>query len=275
MFNRKIKTIIALVAAMSFGISTAQAHRVEITRSGEIKVSKIDPTTKVVASKSGGYRRVVVTSLVEKSRPDGSTEVYEATTSAKVRIKKCPKRAKRCVQEQLVHGPDRLIRVVSPPSAQVVQGEVVNTPPADGICHKEASTLCGADMVAYSKPVVNCTFPQAWIIPPSQYAAFISSGVIWCEVQDVEGDPVAQVRAVSTDSQTDPSRFVPSEYRANYNESCPGAIECFRAAYTLDKPGEYHFRVTVTTQSGQQAVVEGSALVKEGYPDYPSGGGKG
>lgn len=119
----------------------------------------------------------------------------------------------------------------------------------------------------YVAPTMVCFFPEAWIIPVMPGYEYVPTGYIWCQVNHDDADPV-RVRATSL--QTEPSKFE-GETSYAYKAPCPGTLSCFRAEYPLSKPGTYHFVVTATTESGQQAVYKGSASVYEGYP---SGGYK-
>ena len=283
MFNKTKTVTVSLVLATMLA-STAQAHKVEITSKGAIRVTNTDATTQVVLTKSGGYRRAVVTSQVEHVRSDYSTEVFEVKTSAKVRLKKCSKRAKHCVQQELKHG-SRLLRVIPAPPIQVVQDET--SPMPSDVCRYDRvsndSVVCGnvpgtddptmvqpTTPVVYPKPVVTCVFPDAWFIPPTPGFAYTPTASIWCDVESGEDDPVKDIR-VTEGLQA--SRFDSSVYSYISKGACiPAATkECFEALYNVTTPGTFHFVVTVTTQSGQQAVFKGDATVHEGYP---AGGNK-
>jgi ribosomal protein L13 len=243
MFNRKIKTIAATLAAATIFAANAQAHTVTITPQGKVRVTGMDATTKVSYSKRGYYNRVKVTSQSSQVQPDGSTWVFEDTSIVEVRARPCKKRDKRCARQRNYSG-SRLVKVLPAPVSNLSSGSASANQPTP-------ITDSGPDMakpVVYSKPVLNCTFLDAWIVAPIPGYEFVSTGAIWCSVKHDDNDPV-RVRAVSPD--TEPAKFVPVEYIEGYtNKPCPADSSCFKTAYTLIKPGTYTFTVTVTTDSG-------------------------
>lgn len=277
MFNNTLKTsLVAVLATATMFTANAQAHTVTVTPKGAVRVTDMDTTTKVVYSQYKGFNRVKVTSLRDNTQTDGSIKVFELTTVIEIRINKCNKRAKKCVQRRISNG-SRLVQVLPAPIPEPV---LVVQPAAepDRDCNVAVPTgkICpqdgGTDPVTvqpttpgptYPKPVLHCTFPDSWIIPTTPGYEFISTGIIWCEVRHNDGDPV-RVRAVSP--ETEPARFVPTDYAQNYSAPCPSDSSCFRSIYALVKPGAYNFTVTATSDSGQEATVEGSSSINEGYP---------
>lgn len=250
---RKISIlIVALVAVVMFAAS-AQASSVTIDKKKRsIKVSYNPDTDTVVQSSSGGYNRTLLVSRVERKLVDGSIEVYETMTTAKIRIKKCPKRAKRCVNDAMKIGPRRLVRIIPAPQEQVA----TPMPAPDG--ESLPSRI-------YSVPTLSCDFPPAWIYPPPPNGSYIPYGTISCRAVHDEDDPVVSIVAVSPDAVV--SNFVDSEYVRDYQQACTPPGSCHRAIYDLGTtPGEYGFQVTATTKSGQVATYTGNALISEGYP---------
>ncbi len=277
MLNHKIKTVsAALVAAILFA-PNVQAHTVTVTPKGRVTVSNTDATTTVTYSQGNGYNRVKVTSRRNEVQIDGSTKVFEDTTVVRVRIKKCAAYEAHCVKRTMTNK-SRLLKTLPAPMPM----SAPTTAPSTGCNVEYNAKVCPPNNVGsipepitppvHSKPELQCTFPDGWISPPIAGYDYVPTGTIWCQVKHDDDDPV-RVRAESPD--TEPAKFVPVDYMEAYKKPCPPDASCFKAAYTLAKPGMYAFKVTATTESGQQSVIEGSASIKGGYPDYPIGGGKG
>lgn len=281
MLNHKIKTVsAALVAAILFA-PNVQAHTVTVTPKGRVTVSNTDATTTVAYSQRSGYARVKVTSRRNEVQIDGSTKVFEDTTVVQIRIKKCPAHSTHCVKRRVTNG-SHLVWVLPAPVQEPTPSLQPTTTPSTDCNVAYGAKMCPPNddgsipepttLPVHPKPVLECTFPDGWIIPPITGYDYVSTGTVWCQVKHDDNDPV-RVRAESPD--TEPAKFVPTEYSDGYTKPCPKDSSCFKTTYTLAKPGMYAFKVTATTESGQQSVTEGRASVKNGYPDYPIGGGKG
>jgi hypothetical protein len=245
---RNIKVFIIAFAVMMIAATSAQAHTVTISPKGKVSVYGGNPTTRIESSKHGSYVRTVVTTKMQKVRLDLATEVIKQTTTVDVRVKKCPKGTKRCVQQKKKDR-YRIIAVVPAPKEQAA-----NLQPAPEVQSQP-------DRV-YTTLALSCTLPTAWITPVPVGLDYTQMGDIWCQATHDEDDPV-RLEAVSPDVQ--PSRFT-SANAYEYARQCPADRSCFNATYNLAAPGSYSFRVTATTESGQQATFEGTAQIIEGYP---------